>query len=85
MPHALTLCPHNRGKAIGSPAIPAVIRNLADSDDSRTRRISMRVLISIDGDKDIVQLRLQKALAAEKDLQKQTRLQAALHSLAESK
>jgi hypothetical protein len=68
---------------IGTPSIPAVIRNLAESDDAKVRELSLQVLYHIEGDKDIVQLRLQKALAAEKDSQKQARLQSALKSLAE--
>jgi len=39
---------------------------------------------AIDKDKGIVQLRRQKALAAEKDTQKHTRLQSALKALAEA-
>jgi hypothetical protein len=70
---------------IGNPSIPAVIRNLAESDNAKVRELSLQVLTRIDGDKDIVQLRLQKALKAEKDSQKQARLQAALKSLAEMK
>lgn len=68
---------------IGIPSIPAVIRNLAESDDAKVRELSLEVLYRIERDKDIVQLRLQKALAAEKDLQKQARLQSALKALAE--
>jgi len=68
---------------IGNPSIPAVIRNLAENDDAKVRELSLQVLYRIDGDKDISQLRLQRALKAEKDLQKQARLQAALKSLAE--
>lgn len=70
---------------IGNPSIPAVIRNLAESDDAKVRELSLTALYHIDGDKDITQLRLQKALKAEKDLQKQARLQAALKSLSEIK
>jgi hypothetical protein len=70
--------------AIGTPSIPAVIQNLAESDDAKVRELSLKVLYRIEGDKDIVQLRLQKALAAEKDSQKQARLQSALKSLAET-
>jgi len=69
---------------IGNPSIPAVIRNLAGSDDVKVRELSLKVLYHIEGDKDIVQLRLQKALTAEKDLQKQARLQSALKALAET-
>jgi PBS lyase HEAT-like repeat len=68
---------------IGSPSIPAMIRNLSKSDDAMVVELSLLVLDQIEGDKDIVQLRLQKALAAEKDLQRQARLQAALKALAE--
>ena len=70
--------------AIGNPSIPAVIRNLAESDDAKVRELSLQVLTRIDGDKDIAQLRLQKALKAEKDSQKQARLQVALKSLGET-
>jgi PBS lyase HEAT-like repeat len=67
---------------IGNPSIPPVIRNLTESDDAKVRELSLQVLTRIDGDKDISQLRLQKALKAEKDSQKQARLHVALKSLA---
>jgi hypothetical protein len=67
---------------IGNPSIPAVIRNLAENDDAKVRELSLQVLTRIDGDKDISQLRLQEALKAEKDSQKQARLHVALKSLA---
>jgi len=71
---------------IGNPSIPAVIRNLEQSDDADVRKLSLQVLYRIDGDKDISQLRLQKALSAEKDSQKkQARLQATLKELSEMK
>jgi len=70
---------------IGNPSIPAVIGNLEESDDAKVRELSLAVLNYIDNDKDITQLRLQKALKAEKDPQKQTRLQAAIKSLPESR
>jgi hypothetical protein len=70
--------------AIGNPSIPAMIRNLADSDDARVRELSLQVLTRIDGDKDISKLRLQRALKTGKDSQKQARLQAALKSLAKT-
>jgi HEAT repeat protein len=66
---------------IGNPSIPAVIRNLAESDDVQVRKLSLQVLYRIDGDKDISQLRLQKALKVEKDSQKQARLRVALKAL----
>ena len=69
---------------IGNPSIPAVIRNLAESDDIKVRELSLKVLCHIEGDKDIVHLRLQKALAAEKDSPRQARLQSALKALAET-
>lgn len=69
---------------IGNPSIPAVIRNLVESDDAKVRELSLKVLYRIEGDKDIVQLRLQKALKAETDTQKQVRLQSALKALAET-
>lgn len=66
---------------IGTPAIPAVIRNLAESDVEAVRGCSMIVLQSIDGDKSIVQLRLQKAFDAQTDATKKARLESALKSL----
>ncbi len=44
---------------IGNPSIPALIRNLQESDDPKVRGLSLKVLYRIEGDKDIVQLRLQ--------------------------
>ena len=70
---------------IGTPSIPAAIRNLAESDNAKVRKLSLQVLVRIDGDRDISQLRVQKALKAEKDSQKQARLQTALKSLSEIK
>ena len=66
---------------IGNPSIPAVIRNLAESDDTQVRQLSLQVLTQIDVDHDIDQLRLQKAIKNESDPQKQARLQAALKAL----
>lgn len=66
---------------IGAPAIPALIRNLSTNNDQKVRLASLWVLCCIEGDKDIVQLRLQKALKAEKDPQKTARLQGALDEL----
>jgi hypothetical protein len=68
---------------IGVPAIPFVARNLAESDDLKVRQMSLAVLLRIDGDKDVVEVRLRKTMEAEKDQQKQARLHAALKSLAE--
>jgi HEAT repeat protein len=68
---------------IGTPSIPAMIRNLEESDDARVRDLSLEVLYHIEGDKDIVRLRFQKAITAQKDSQKQARLEAALKSLGE--
>ena len=66
---------------IGSPAIPALMHNICDSTDDKVRRESLRTVCNIDVDKDIVKVRLQKALQAEKDPQKTARLQAALNAL----
>jgi len=70
--------------AIGTPAIPAVIRNLTESDDPKVRELSLKVLDRIESDKDIVQLRLHKALAAQSDVTKQSRLKLALKLLADN-
>jgi len=66
---------------IGNPSISAVIRNLAESDDAKVRELSLQVIERIDNDKDISALRLQKAIKAETNSQKQARLQAALKTL----
>ena len=66
---------------IGTPSIPAMIRNVSTSDDAEVVKLSLQVLCRIDGDKDIVRLRLQKALEKEPDKTKQTRLQTALTAL----
>ena len=70
---------------IGTPAIPALIKNLQESDDAKVVDFSLKVLYQIEGDKDVVQLRLQKALDAQQDATKKTRLQAAIKSLPEIK
>jgi hypothetical protein len=69
--------------AIGTSSIPAMIRNLEESDDVKIRKPSLNVLVQIEGDKDVVQLRLQKALDAQSDATKKARLQLALKTLAE--
>ena len=66
---------------IGTPSIPALIRNLTESDDVKVRETSLWVLCCIEDDKDIVHLRLQKALTAETDPGKQGRLRIALTTL----
>ncbi len=68
---------------IGNPSIPPVTRNLEDSDDVLVRNLSLKVLYYVDGDKEVVKLRLQRALDAQKDPAKQARLQFALKSLPE--
>jgi hypothetical protein len=67
---------------IGNPSIPAVIRNLAESDDAQVRDLSLKVLYRIEGDKDIVHLRLQKALDAQSNSTKKARVQSAMKALA---
>lgn len=79
---------------IGNPSIPAIIQLLEETgsvldngktlDDRRSveiRALLLRALCRIDGDKDIVRLRLQKAMKAETDSKKQARLQSALDAL----
>ena len=68
---------------IGSASISAIIQNLTESDDAKVRELSLKVIWHIDHDKDIVQLRLKKALKAEKDSTRQARLRAALKALSE--
>jgi hypothetical protein len=66
---------------IGNLSVPAMLQNIAESDDTKVRELSLEVIQQIDNDKDISQLRLQKAIKAEMDTQKQARLQAALKAL----
>lgn len=66
---------------IGTPSIFAVIQNLEESDDLKVRKPSLNVLIQIEGDKDIVRLRLQKALDAQSNTVKKARLQLAIKTL----
>jgi hypothetical protein len=54
---------------------------LADSDKATVTKLSLQVLYGIEGDKDIVRLRLQKALEAETNPQKKARLQSAIQEL----
>jgi HEAT repeat protein len=66
---------------IGNKSLPALVRNLATSDDAKVRRFSLEALCRIDNDRDIVRLRLQKALKAEENKDQQSRLQAATKAL----
>jgi HEAT repeat protein len=70
---------------MGSPSIPALIRNLKESKNTLVQDLSLQAIIRIDNDRDISQLRLQKAVKGEADPQKQARLQSALASLAQTK
>ncbi len=70
---------------IGVPSIPGLIKNLEESDDANVRELSLEVLCSIERDKDVVQLRLQKSLDAQGDATKKARLLAAIKSLPEIK
>ena len=72
-----------RGKKHSDPFYTG-IRNLAESEDAKIIELSLEALCRIEGDKDIVGLRLQKALATEKDSQKQARIQSASKALAET-
>ena len=65
-------------RSIGNPSIPAMLRNLEEKDDTKVRALSLDVIYFVDKDRDIVQLRLQKALNAESEPQKKERLQAAI-------
>lgn len=66
---------------IGFPAIPILIQTLAQSDDEAARELSLKTLCRIDDDKEIVELRLKKAVNAQTDFQRKQRLQAALKHL----
>jgi hypothetical protein len=70
---------------IGSPAIPAVMQNLTELDDKKIKDLSLKVIVAIDRDKDITQLRLKKAIAAQSDAVKKARLQSALQTLSDPK
>jgi hypothetical protein len=63
---------------IGNSSIPALIQNIAVSDAANVREMSLKALYRIESDKEIVQLRLQKALQTETNAQKQAHLESAL-------
>ncbi len=63
---------------IGSPSIPALFRNLEESDVAKTRELSLIAICRIDGDKELTTLRLQKAANAQRDSTKKARLETAL-------
>ena len=70
---------------IGTPSIPALIRNLTESDDEWVRNYSLEALWVIEGpDKDVARFRLQKALDAETDAAKKARLQLAIKQIVQS-
>ena len=66
---------------IGNPSIPAVIRNLEESDDVKVIELSLQVLRNVENNKEIAQLRLQRALDAQQNPLKQARLRSVLRSL----
>jgi hypothetical protein len=66
---------------IGCPSIPAVVRNLADSDSGIIRDRSLKVLRAVEGDTEISRLRLRRAMEAEQDPAKKARLLAAADEL----
>ena len=66
---------------IGEPSIPSVIRNLSESDNSKIRELSLKVLCCVEKDQDIVKLRLQKAATLQPHQEKKARLDAALRTL----
>ena len=70
---------------IGWPSVPAVVRNLADSDDLLVRKLSADVLAQVVEDKDIMVINIRKAMSVEKDPQNQARLQGALNAIGEIK
>jgi hypothetical protein len=66
---------------IGNPSIDKLLEISAENDDPKMRTKILKILCRIEGDRDIVRLRLEKALKAEQNPQKQARLQAALKSV----
>jgi len=67
---------------IGTPAIPAVIRNLAEIDDQQVWGLSWQVLATVDGgDTEVMKVQLQKALDAQPDATRKARLQLRIKSL----
>lgn len=66
---------------IGNSSIPSLIQNLAHQDDVKVRGLSLEALCQIDRDKDVVELRLKKAMETEHDPQKNKRLSEAVKLL----
>jgi len=56
---------------IGEPAIPYLIKNILESNDDLVVNFSMSALLKIEGDDDIVQLRLRKAMESQTDEKKE--------------
>jgi hypothetical protein len=68
---------------IGGPAAPSVMENLKGSDDPAVTDLSLKVLYGIQRDKDVVQLRLTKAIESEQDVARKTRLRGVADKLRE--
>jgi HEAT repeat protein len=66
---------------IGEPAIPYLIKNILESNDDLVVNFSMSALLKIEGDDDIVQLRLRKAMESQTDEKKKARVQWILNLL----
>jgi HEAT repeat protein len=69
--------------SIGSESVPALVHNLAEVDDGKARNLMLKVLLRIEADKDVVQLRLKKVLDAGKDDTKRARIEAAIKTLSD--
>jgi HEAT repeat protein len=67
---------------IGSPALPALVKNLENSEDSSVRMASLVAIYAIDGkDKAITQFRLNRAMNGQSDAKKKARIAASLQIL----
>ncbi len=66
---------------IGLPSIPALVGNLKTTDDPEIRARSLSVLYRVEGDRDVLQLRLRRAIETERDQVKRARLQSAADKL----
>ena len=71
---------------IGNPAISPAIRNLEESDDPEIKELSLKVIYYIENrDKEIVQLRLKKALSVQENSKRKGRIESALETLLDPK
>jgi hypothetical protein len=69
---------------IGNPSIATAVGYLQNGDSPKLREVWLKVILRIEGDKNVAQLRLRQALEAQKDSQKKARLESSMQALMDS-